>query len=79
MDEARNIFEKALLVNNNYSSSHFHFALSLEDFKQFDSAIFHYNQAIKINPSFYQAYENRAFFQIQIQIKSIDNLVYCII
>jgi tetratricopeptide (TPR) repeat protein len=53
------LFSRALQVTNNNYIAHNHLASALLEKRKFDRAIFHYNEAIRINPTYAHAYLNR--------------------
>ena len=57
-DEAKNFFEKAILLNKNFIQAHLNLANSLKEIKNFDKAETAYFRALKIDPNNAKIYYN---------------------
>ena len=59
LDEAIALFKTSLIIDSIQPISQYNYGMALQKAKEFENALSAYNAAIKLNPNFVQAYNNR--------------------
>ena len=75
-----NLFSHTLHVTKNNFATHNHIALTLSKEGKVNEAIYHYNEAIRINPNYTEAYNNRGtlygkFKQYQLAMEDFNKAI----
>jgi tetratricopeptide (TPR) repeat protein len=73
--DSKTLFSRALQVTENNFIAHNHLAMAFVQKRQFDQAIDHFNEAIRIKSNYYHAYYNRgiAFYTMGETLAALDD------